>query len=216
MSQMPPPYYPPPPPPRKSRTNAVIIGSAAVLITAIVGTGLAVVNSRDDDGGKADAAVSEPAATPSPSATVSDECRAWVRGELLDGSESMDAESGYAACGDLSDAELGSVIDEVGEEISDDPSALAEATRSEAERFQECVRVEGTAGEKAAVEHVTKVTGAEGGVSEVFTDFSGGVAGPDRGEAKLVASAFGSCYGSEGGLVSVYGEDGDVLATGRY
>jgi len=48
----PPPNFPPQPPapaPKKNRTNAIIIGSAAALIAAIIGTGIVVANSRDDD-----------------------------------------------------------------------------------------------------------------------------------------------------------------------
>ncbi|WP_030678444.1 hypothetical protein [Streptomyces sp. NRRL B-1347] len=43
------PPQPQPPLQKKSRTNAVIIGSAAAVIAAVVGTGVFVVNSRDDD-----------------------------------------------------------------------------------------------------------------------------------------------------------------------
>ena len=49
---------------------------------------------------------------------MSDECRAWIRSELLDGSEGIDATAGYGVCGDLSDSELQAAIDEVTEELS--------------------------------------------------------------------------------------------------
>lgn len=114
MSQ--PPYYPPPPAPR-SRTNAIIIGAAVVLIAAIVGTGIFVVQSRDDDGGSAAPTVS---ATPEPSASVSvsPECRTWIKAELLDESETVDATPGFEACGDLSEDELQAAIDEVTAELT--------------------------------------------------------------------------------------------------
>ncbi|KOV92971.1 hypothetical protein [Streptomyces sp. NRRL B-3648] len=38
----------PPPVPKKSRTNRVIIGSAAAVVAAVIGTGIVVVNSRED------------------------------------------------------------------------------------------------------------------------------------------------------------------------
>jgi hypothetical protein len=46
-----PDYLPPdpePPAPKKSRTNVVIIASAVAVIAAIIGTGIVVVQSRDD------------------------------------------------------------------------------------------------------------------------------------------------------------------------
>ncbi|MFJ3667118.1 hypothetical protein ACIPSE_11740 [Streptomyces sp. NPDC090106] len=70
--------------------------------------------------------------------------------------------------------------------------------KTQAEEFIACVEKNGTATEKSAVEHVTKVTGADRrndilDSAEVFTDYTGGFAGPDQGEAKLIASAFTSC-----------------------
>jgi hypothetical protein len=44
------PGFPPPPPaPQKSRTHAIIIGSASAVIATIIGTGIVVVQSGDDD-----------------------------------------------------------------------------------------------------------------------------------------------------------------------
>ncbi|MFD3614443.1 hypothetical protein ACFWWT_04170 [Streptomyces sp. NPDC058676] len=95
------------------------------------------------------------------------------------------------------------------------------AEKSQAEKFQACVAKNGTATEKAAVKHVTKVTGADKrndilDAPEVFTDFSGGLMGPHQGEGKLIASAFGSCYESDNGLVTVYDKDGELLANANY
>ncbi|MFF5842134.1 hypothetical protein ACFY74_11775 [Streptomyces massasporeus] len=116
-----PPHYPPPPP-GKSRTNAVIIGTAAALIIAIVGTGVYVAQSRDDGSGAAPAptVVASTPASPEapPSVNVSPECRTWIKAELLDDSEEIDATPGYNACGDLSDDELQTAIDQVTEELS--------------------------------------------------------------------------------------------------
>lgn len=92
---------------------------------------------------------------------------------------------------------------------------------TQAEEFRACVAKSGTPTEKAAVEHVTKVTGADKrndilDAPEVFTDFSGGLTGPHQGEGKLIASAFASCYESDNGLVTVYDKDGELLANGNY
>ncbi|MFJ8146576.1 hypothetical protein ACIQ6R_16115 [Streptomyces sp. NPDC096048] len=51
MSHTPPPMpdFPPSPAPKKNRTNAIIIGAAVAVIAAIIGTGIVVVQDRDDD-----------------------------------------------------------------------------------------------------------------------------------------------------------------------
>ncbi|MFJ4562798.1 hypothetical protein ACIP4U_03605 [Streptomyces caelestis] len=99
-------------------------------------------------------------------------------------------------------------------------AASADET-SQAEQFRTCVAKNGTDTEKAAVKHVTKVTGADKrndilDAAEVFTDFTGGLTGPHQGEGKLVASAFTSCYESKNGLVTVYDKDGELLANANY
>ncbi|MFJ4279415.1 hypothetical protein [Streptomyces massasporeus] len=99
--------------------------------------------------------------------------------------------------------------------------AGAAEEKPQAEQFRDCVAKSGTATEKAAVEHVTKVTGADKrndilDAAEVFTDFSGGLMGPHQGEGKLIASAFTSCYESKNGLVTVYDKDGELLANANY
>jgi hypothetical protein len=93
--------------------------------------------------------------------------------------------------------------------------------KTQAEEFTDCVNKTGTATEKKAVKHVTKVTGADKrnnilDSAEVFTDFTGGLAGPHQGEAKLIATAFTSCYESDNGLVTVYGEDGELIANANF
>ncbi|MFJ8464886.1 hypothetical protein [Streptomyces swartbergensis] len=93
--------------------------------------------------------------------------------------------------------------------------------KPQAEQFRTCVAKNGTDTEKAAVEHVTKVTGADKrndilDSAEVFTDFTGGLTGPHQGEGKLIASAFTSCYESKNGLVTVYDKDGELLANANY
>jgi hypothetical protein len=93
--------------------------------------------------------------------------------------------------------------------------------KSQADQFKDCVAKSGTAPEKAAVGHVTKVTGADKNndildAAEVFTDFKGGFMSESAGDAKLIASAFASCYESKNGLVTVYGSDGDMISNGNY
>ncbi|MFJ7334479.1 hypothetical protein ACIQUU_14670 [Streptomyces sp. NPDC101116] len=109
-----------------------------------------------------------------------------------------------------------------GEPGDDSPKKAGTAEdKSQAEQFRSCVAENGTDTEKAAVEHVTKVTGADKrndilDAAEVFTDFSGGLMGPHQGEGKLIASAFTSCYESKNGLVTVYDKDGELLANANY
>lgn len=173
---------------------------------------------------QSDAKPSTPATTsaaPSPSTSLSPECRAWIEQELKDDTDSIDATSGYAACGDLSDDELDKAIEQVTSDIEADPSELEEATSTQAEQFQKCAAEKGTAGEKAAVKHVIKVTGADehndiADTADVFTDYTGGLIGPHAGDGKLIASAFASCYSSKNGLVTVYDAKGDLLANGNY
>ncbi|MFF2994598.1 hypothetical protein ACFVTC_08450 [Streptomyces sp. NPDC057950] len=92
---------------------------------------------------------------------------------------------------------------------------------SQAADFRSCVAKNGTATEKAAVRHITRVTGADErhnilDAPEVFTDFSGGISGPHRGEGELIASAFSSCYESDNGLVTVHDRTGEILAHGNF
>ncbi|MFI8301549.1 hypothetical protein ACIGCZ_37205 [Streptomyces nigra] len=114
MAHTPPPYYPPPPPSRRGRGWAWF--AAACVTAALIGGGAAVLAKNDDSPSRPISAATTP--EPSTSAPVSEECRAWIRTELLDDSEKIDATAGYGACGDLSDDELQAAIDEVTEELS--------------------------------------------------------------------------------------------------
>ncbi|MET9517021.1 hypothetical protein [Streptomyces sp. NPDC002994] len=55
--------------------------------------------------------------TATETAELSDECRAWIEGELLDSSDSIEATDGYSACGDLSDEELDQAIEQVTDDL---------------------------------------------------------------------------------------------------
>lgn len=99
--------------------------------------------------------------------------------------------------------------------------AGSKATANQAEQFTACVNKNGTATEKAAVKHVTKVTGADKrnnvlDSAEVYTDFAGGMMGPHQGEGKLIATAFTSCYESDNGLVTVYDKDAQILGNAQF
>ena len=54
-------------------------------------------------------------AVPTPPASA--ECREWIAEELRDDSSSVDGTSGYAVCGELSDAEMQAAIDGVVKEL---------------------------------------------------------------------------------------------------
>ncbi|MER5875476.1 hypothetical protein ABT119_06045 [Streptomyces sp. NPDC001910] len=100
-------------------------------------------------------------------------------------------------------------------------AAKSESKKNQAEEFTACVNKGGTATEKAAVKHVTKVTGADKqnnvlDSAEVYTDFTGGMAGPHTGEGKLIATAFTSCYESDNGLVTVYDKNGEMLSNAQF
>ncbi|WP_081239244.1 hypothetical protein [Streptomyces viridosporus] len=101
---------------------------------------------------------------------------------------------------------------------ADDKSA---EKASQAERFKAFVQKNGTASEKEAVSHVTKVQGADEqndilDTADVYTDFTGGITGEGTGPAKLIASAFADWKQSENGLVTVYDADGELLGNGKF
>ncbi|AQS69214.1 hypothetical protein [Streptomyces pactum] len=92
---------------------------------------------------------------------------------------------------------------------------------SQAEQFKAFVQKNGTAAEKDAVSHVTKVQGAEEqndilDAADVYTDFTGGIMGEGTGPANLIASAFADWKQSENGLVTVYDADGELLGNGQF
>lgn len=97
----------------------------------------------------------------------------------------------------------------------------AEKKASQAEQFKAFVEENGTAQEKEAVSHVTKVQGADEqndilDAADVYTDFTGGIMGEGTGPAKLIASAFADWKDSENGLVTVYDADGELLGNGQF
>ncbi|GAA3991186.1 hypothetical protein GCM10022384_43760 [Streptomyces marokkonensis] len=92
---------------------------------------------------------------------------------------------------------------------------------SQADRFKAFVQKNGTAAEKDAVSHVTKVQGADEqndllDAADVYTDLTGGLMGEGTGPANLIASAFADWKQSENGLVTVYDADGELLGNGNF
>ncbi|MEU9335793.1 hypothetical protein AB0D49_21850 [Streptomyces sp. NPDC048290] len=62
----------------------------------------------------------EPSLPPSPTATgLTEECRAWIKAELLDATDGVDGTAGYGVCGNLSDEELDKAIEDVSNEVVD-------------------------------------------------------------------------------------------------
>ncbi|MBU5942384.1 hypothetical protein ACOZDZ_32375 [Streptomyces griseoincarnatus] len=97
----------------------------------------------------------------------------------------------------------------------------AEKKLSQTEQFKAFVEENGTAQEKEAVSHVTKVQGADEqndilDTADIYTDFTGGLMGEGSGPAKLIASAFADWKQSENGLVTVYDADGELLGNGQF
>ncbi|MGX1671605.1 hypothetical protein [Streptomyces sp. NPDC055400] len=92
---------------------------------------------------------------------------------------------------------------------------------SQAEQFKAFVAKNGTPKEKDAVAHVLKVQGADQqndilDSADVYTDFTGGLAGEGSGPSKLIASAFADWKDSKNGLVTVYDADGEIITNGNF
>ncbi|MFG2538349.1 hypothetical protein ACGFU4_24265 [Streptomyces sp. NPDC048511] len=106
-------------------------------------------------------------------------------------------------------------------EKADNKPAEEKKELSQADQFKAFIEENGTATEKAAATHITKVQGADesNGIldaADVYTDFTGGLMGPHQGEGKLLASAFADWKHSKNGLVTIYDEDGELLANGKF
>src|SRR5690606_20498571 len=97
-----------------TRTTAAAAGLFAALI--LTGCGSAGVGQAGEPAATVTATV-EPTEVPEPGAGVPAECREWIEGELLDATEGINAGTGYAACGDLSDDEMDQAVDTVTEEL---------------------------------------------------------------------------------------------------
>lgn len=78
-------------------------------------TGQVISEYLESDQASKDVASAIP--TPSLSSGVSAKCRDWIAKEIRDSSSSIDATAGYAACGDVSEAQMQKAIDEVEKEL---------------------------------------------------------------------------------------------------
>ncbi|MEE1779450.1 hypothetical protein ACIG8S_23575 [[Kitasatospora] papulosa] len=56
--------------------------------------------------------------TPAPAGGITDECRAWIKDELLDATDTIDGTAGNSVCGDLTDAEMDQAIEDVTNDLS--------------------------------------------------------------------------------------------------
>lgn len=56
--------------------------------------------------------------TPEPASALPPECRTWLEAELLDASDTIDAEAGQAVCGDLSDTEMDQAIEDITNDLT--------------------------------------------------------------------------------------------------
>ncbi|MFJ3160716.1 hypothetical protein [Streptomyces kanasensis] len=104
---------------------------------------------------------------------------------------------------------------------AEEPPAEKPKAQSQTEQFKSFVEKNGTAAEKKAVKHVTRVQGADKqnnilDTAEIHTDYTGGLLGPHGGNGKLLASAFAEWKSSENGLVTVYDSAGEILANGNF
>ncbi|MEV7004643.1 hypothetical protein AB0N62_44740 [Streptomyces sp. NPDC093982] len=100
------------------------------------------------------------------------------------------------------------------------------ASQRLAEEFKDYVAKHGSETEKTAVNHVTKIQGANSkndvlDTADVYTDYEGGFMGGNAGNGKLIASTFADWQASRGkdsknGLVTIYDKDGEILSNGKY
>lgn len=95
-----------------------------------------------------------------------------------------------------------------------------------ADQFKAYVEKNGTANEKTAVGHVTKLIGADNNndildSAEIHTNYAGDLMSPDAASGKLLASSFAEFQasrnkGSKNGLVTVYNAKGEILSNGKF
>ncbi|GAA2590073.1 MULTISPECIES: hypothetical protein [Streptomyces] len=164
-----------------------------IALGAVVGIAVIGALSANSDGGDGDA--------------KSDSRTSAASGEQSGGAKSDGATSDGAESGGASEAKP-----------AEDKAA---EKGSQADRFKAFVQKNGTATEKQAVSHVTKVQGAEEqndilDTADVYTDFTGGIMGEGTGSAKLIASAFADWKDSDNGLVTVYDAEGEILGNGEF
>jgi hypothetical protein len=95
------------------------------------------------------------------------------------------------------------------------------AAGSQADQFKAFVNKNGSAKEKAAAAHITKVQGADKqndimDTADVYTDFTGGLMGEGAAPAELITSAFKDWKQSKNGLVTVYDATGETITNSEF
>jgi hypothetical protein len=106
------------------------------------------------------------------------------------------------------------------------PKSDDKPAQSPAQEFKAYVAKNGTATEKAAAKHVTKIQGADNkndilDSADIYTDYSGGLMSGDAASGKLIASSFRDWEEARGkasknGLVTIYNRAGEILSNGNY
>jgi uncharacterized iron-regulated membrane protein len=146
------------------------------------------------------------------------------------GDDTSDTKADTAASSPAKQADdkpSGKATDKAAEKPATKPAAPAKKEKpapkpkTQADEFKAFINAHGTAAEKAAAKHITKVQGADSSndlldAADVYTDYSGGMMGPHQGEGKLLASAFADWRDSKNGLVTIYDKAGELLSNGNY
>ncbi|MFJ6571989.1 hypothetical protein ACIQNU_31760 [Streptomyces sp. NPDC091292] len=96
-----------------------------------------------------------------------------------------------------------------------------EKKASQADQFKDFVNKNGTAKEKEAAGHITKIQGADEQNDildsvDIYTDYTGGIMGKGQAPSQLIASSFAEWKTSKNGLVTVYDADGEMLGNGNF
>ena len=95
---------------RRTTTAATLTAGLLLALTACSG-------GTDDNAKPTPSPTVSIAPSSTPPSGISAPCRAWIETELLDSSDNIDATSGAAVCGDMSEDELNQAIDEVTDDL---------------------------------------------------------------------------------------------------
>ncbi|MEV0094770.1 hypothetical protein [Streptomyces sp. NPDC050738] len=135
------------------------------------------------------------------------------------------------ACSASTDDKGGNASSDKGTSVTDTADKKADkksgkkpekkAAGSQADQFKAFVNKNGSAKEKAAVAHITKVQGAEKlnnvmDTADIYTDFTGGLMGKGAAPSELITSAFKDWKHSDNGLVTVYDATGETITNSEF
>ncbi|MFF2846663.1 hypothetical protein ACFVT5_10050 [Streptomyces sp. NPDC058001] len=115
----------------------------------------------------------------------------------------------------------GQAKDKKDDKKAEDAADKGEKKGSQADQFKDFVNKNGTAKEKEAAGHITKIQGAEEQNDildsvDIYTDYTGGIMGKGQAPSQLIASSFADWKTSKNGLVTVYDADGEMLGNGNF